>query len=580
MTHLQEEIIRKRITDEELNELYEGHIENVLDYKSFDIYKDLDKLKDVDIASNLVQDAIKNNKHICISADYDTDGIPSLATVSYILFNMLKVNKENVSVIVGGRTYGRGVCTHVLNKLKGLKTAKGKDIDLLITIDHGSTDQNSYRQLKEYYPNIKILVTDHHTVEQDMYPISADAFVNVKRPDSAYTKTICGHQTIFLVLLKTHYDLTGVKDITLFEPVLPYVALSTMGDMMPMKYPLNRYLIKYGLQVWNKRLDTKLNTITSALNLTSDISPDQLSMTIAPWVNSGNRLGYESYVVKTFIAKDRTIYDPLIDKIIEINNYRKSLTSSITKTVLDGLEFSNNVYGIVVTIDSPQALVNGVIAGNIAQMYGRPTICFNDFKKDVLQGSGRAGEGNVDVLKIIRAIQADHPNLISSANGHAAAFGISILRDNLDKFKSLFNEYTKNYMPNIPIPTDIHSEYTMPVENLTYHFVKQIKDLAPYGLDFKDPIIKVFGLKIEEVIPIKTFYKVKFKSIDDKISLDGMCFFRVSMNNGLNYSNFKQILTKGTQVVVECNVGISTYGNRSFVSLNILTISPDRSLIE
>ena len=150
MTHLQEEIIRRRITDDELNVLYEGNIENVLDYKSFDIYKDLDKLKDVDIASNLIQDAIKNNKHICISADYDTDGIPSLATVSYILFNMLKVNKENVSVIVGGRTYGRGVCTHVLNKLKGLKTAKGKDIDLLITIDHGSTDQNSYRQLKEY----------------------------------------------------------------------------------------------------------------------------------------------------------------------------------------------------------------------------------------------------------------------------------------------------------------------------------------------------------------------------------------------------------------------------------------------
>ena len=50
-----------------------------------------------------------------------------------------------------------------------------------------------------------------------MYPISADAFVNVKRPDSAYTKTICGHQTIFLVLLKTHYDLTGVKDITLLN---------------------------------------------------------------------------------------------------------------------------------------------------------------------------------------------------------------------------------------------------------------------------------------------------------------------------------------------------------------------------
>ena len=88
MTHLQEEIIRRRITDDELNVLYEGNIENVLDYKSFDIYKDLDKLKDVDIASNLIQDAIKNNKYICISADYDTDGIPSLATVSYILFNM------------------------------------------------------------------------------------------------------------------------------------------------------------------------------------------------------------------------------------------------------------------------------------------------------------------------------------------------------------------------------------------------------------------------------------------------------------------------------------------------------------
>ena len=110
-------------------------------------------MKDIVLASKLLQEKIQQNKPIRILGDYDIDGIQSV----YILYTALKKCKAQVDYAIPDRVSdGYGVNERLVRK------AATEGIDTLLTCDNGIAAFQEIALAKEL--GLTVILTDHHEV--------------------------------------------------------------------------------------------------------------------------------------------------------------------------------------------------------------------------------------------------------------------------------------------------------------------------------------------------------------------------------------------------------------------------------
>ena len=155
-------------------------------------------MKDIVLASKLLQEKIQQNKPIRILGDYDIDGIQSV----YILYTALKKCKAQVDYAIPDRVSdGYGVNERLVRK------AATEGIDTLLTCDNGIAAFQEIALAKEL--GLTVILTDHHEVPyqeleegERIYQIPpADAVVNPKQQDCPYPfKSLCGAAVAFKLI--------------------------------------------------------------------------------------------------------------------------------------------------------------------------------------------------------------------------------------------------------------------------------------------------------------------------------------------------------------------------------------------
>lgn len=564
-------LIDNRLTQYEIDVVYGGY-QGVIDTK-FDIYNEINKIPFIDQAARLILDTIDNKGLIVFCGDFDNDGITSAYISHKILTTMLGCEKDNLKFIIGKRVEGRGITDILVDKLDNLSNKLDRTPSLFITADHGSNDESSYARIKELYPDIKIIVTDHHHIDCGIPPHS-DVFINTQREDCNFSKNICGCATIFLVLLRSWVAMTGSVDIRDFDTTLPFVGMATIVDMMSMKDPINRYLVKEGLKVLNDDsfFDRNIDHIVKVLNIDKNITFKDVGMSIGPLINTANRLGAEDYTLLAFITDNDDRSLELFKYLHGLNKLRKSETDYLTQQAIATTDINTYEYSGVSVIDS-KALIAGVVAGNLSQYFSRPFICFTqDYtKKDKYIGSGRAGVEGFNLLESLREIENIDKDFTVTASGHAGACGV-VVTGNIDKFKSSFDKVAKDKLINMKRPV-YNPEIEFKHSDIHLYNAKQIMDLGPYGLEFKQPIITTKNVILTSIVPIRTFYKLTFK-LDDGNEVTGMMFFKYPTKNKLNMVNFLGKVKKGMHVDINYHLSISYFRGIYSTSLEIIDIIP------
>jgi len=94
---------------------------------------DYNKLKDLDIARDLIISHVNNNSHIMLCTDKDADGISACATLYVFLTEVLRHRK--VSYNINERADGNGLNDRNVSEI--LEIHKSNKIDLVILADHG-----------------------------------------------------------------------------------------------------------------------------------------------------------------------------------------------------------------------------------------------------------------------------------------------------------------------------------------------------------------------------------------------------------------------------------------------------------
>jgi len=214
---------RNITTKEEATEFIEKNPKGIRNPKNLpDCQKAVERLKK----------AIENNEKIYVWGDYDVDGITSTAIV-VTCFNLFGANF--IYKVPNRFDDGYDIKRHSVDEC--IK----ENCQILMSVDCGivAFDTAEYAKEKEIY----LIITDHHSANDDGRIPDAVAVVNPSRKDSEYGFSgLCGAAVAFKLMLALGKELKFDLN-TIISETLEFVALGTVADV-----PLCKMKIEFLLQ--------------------------------------------------------------------------------------------------------------------------------------------------------------------------------------------------------------------------------------------------------------------------------------------------------------------------------------------
>lgn len=452
-----------------------------IDYESFinpgKTVFDSRLFKDMDKGLSLIKDAIISKKTICVINDYDVDG----DTSGTIMKEGIGVCGGNVFILTPKRKIdGYGISRRLVDM------AKEKGAEYIITTDNGIAASDTISYAKSL--GFKIVVTDHHEVPKDkegndILP-PADAIIDAKQKDCKYPfRDICGAQVAFkfIVLLFREFSIDKPTTDRLFRRFTELAAVGAICDVMPL-IGENRALVKAGIELIRSSQIMGFRQLMKVKKMEpSKLTAEGIAFGIGPCMNAMSRLRDDTDTVLDFLSeRDYIQAEKLASILNDTNEERKSVqdeTLSQAKCIMK-LEGERQVNFLF--IPNANAAILGIVAGNIREYTGHPTVCLTGEKNGILTGSGRSTE-NYDMYSMF----SKHKDLFAKFGGHAGAVGISIPEKNLGKVIDLINEDAKDYDFSIVTTIDL----AISMNSVTEKLIEDIETMEPFGEGNPAPIL-------------------------------------------------------------------------------------------
>lgn len=433
-------------------------------------------MKNMNVAVERVEKAIKEGENILVYGDYDVDGTTSVALVS----KFLKTKLDSIGTYVPDRdNEGYGI------SYKGIDFADDNGFSLVIALDCGikAIDKIDYANKK----NIDFIICDHHTPGQKLP--DAVAILNPKQNDCKYPyKELSGCGVGFkLVQALSQNGGVSVDDLV---PYLDLVATSIAADIVPMTGE-NRILTYYGLQVINENPCIGLAALKKTAYEKDTLNITDVVFGIAPRINAAGRLKHANYAVELLTENDAEKALKMAIAINTINTERKDLDKKITEEALAQIadEDLQDSYTTVVYSENWHKGVIGIVASRLIETHYKPTVVFTK-SGDYLTASARSVRG----YNIYEALEQCN-DYIEQWGGHKYAAGLRVKPENYKAFKKRFEAVVKKTMrPELRLPEIlVDSEIFLSEVSLKFHRI--LEQMAPFGPGNMHPVFAASGLR-------------------------------------------------------------------------------------
>ncbi len=435
-------------------------------------------LPDMEKAVDRIVTAIKNKEKIVIYGDYDVDGITSITVLkSFLEERGLQVDQYIPNRLEEG--YG-------LNK-PALEEIASKKYDLMITVDCGISAIEEIDYANSL--GIQTIITDHHEPVEELP--KAFAVIDAKRKDNKYPfRELAGVGVAFKLSQAISIRL-GLEEKEYLK-FLDIVCVGTISDIVPL-VDENRVITKLGLRLVQQTKNIGLKALLQASGY-NKIDSNTVSFGIAPRINASGRMGYQEDALALFLSKNIVEVNDLVKKLNGYNTKRQEIERNIYNEALAKIENehldNNNV--IVVGGNGWHHGVIGIVASKITDLYFKPSIllCFED---DIGKGSGRSIPG-FDLHEALNKCS----NSLEKFGGHAMAIGVTVKKDNLDKFENDIEKIAEesNIKDIVPI---INIDAEIDLNNINKDIVESLSALEPFGEGNKMPLFAYRNLKINSI---------------------------------------------------------------------------------
>ena len=445
-----------------LRNIDENNFENYLNPKIKNILPDPYVLHDMELATQKIVKCIKEKKKIGIFGDYDVDGSTSTALLSKYF---REIGAEFEFYIPDRLKEGYGP------NIQSFAQMIDNNCKLIITVDCGTSSVKEIEFLNQ--KSVEAVIIDHHK-QGEIVP-KAFALVNPnKNKDLSNLGNLCAAGLTFLVLVSLNRMLKEINFFKEKEPnlicYLDLVALGTICDLVKLD-GLNRALVKQGLNVLNQSPNTGILSIINESKIENEINDYHLGYIIGPRINAGGRVGNSSLGTKLLLCNEKKITDVMALKLSEFNNLRKRIERAVELKAMQMVCDDDKI--ICISSKNWHPGVIGIVASKLTDKFNRPSIVIAEDTK-VCKASCRSVQ-NFDIGNLI--VQAVNAGLLLNGGGHKMAAGFSILKENIEKFRSYVSKkYTKK--SNDIIKT---FDSSLKILNLDINFYNDIMKLSPFG---------------------------------------------------------------------------------------------------
>lgn len=397
-----------------------------------------------------VNKAIEENENIMVLADTDVDGITSGAIITRYLRNFT----DKVSTCIDqGKQHG----------LIGQDLSKFENSDLVIVVDSLDKDESQYREL--HNKGIDVVVLDHHAISPEVPYDDVCILVSSQRNYRNTQLSGAGVCWKFCKYMDEEY-ITNYAD-----ELIDLAACGLVADMMDMTVMENRYIVSNGL---DKMCNLAIKKIVGSFAFNSTA----IAFSIAPLVNAANRINKNEIALQAFLSDDKKVVASCVKELKKCKEFQNEEVARLMPNVLEQCEKQKDKKMIVAYVDTNYG-ISGLLGNKLLEKYQKPTLILKD-TGDMYSGSMRA-VGVSDFRKIC------NDSGYAKADGHELASGISIKKEDMDKFTS----YIEEALPELNFNESVDVDIRVNLCDINRKLIDNIKKIDKVsGTNFKP--VKVF----------------------------------------------------------------------------------------
>ena len=455
-------------------------------------------LKGMKEAVGRVLKAIENGEKILVWGDYDVDG----TTGTTLLRKAIKIlGGESVFHIPNRFTEGYGV------NIPALEQAKANGVTLAITVDCGI---RSFEPLEWAKNNgLDVIVTDHHLSDEVRGNPPAFAVVNPNQPGCPYPdKHLAGVGVAF----KLAHAMLREKGLERMVPgFMKIAAIGTVADIMKLSGE-NRAIVALGLRDLTNTKNYGLKALMEVADCRSDMQSYHIGFRIGPRINAAGRMDIARHVVELFECEDFEPARQLAAMLDCRNRERQRMQQQITEMALLETEnlFDNRF--VVVAGEGWHRGVIGLAASRIAERLYRPTIVLS-IENGIAHGSARS----IGSFHLLNALDKC-ADLFEQYGGHAAAAGMQIKSENIERLRSGLNAYAVEALTDEDLVPILNIDAHVSSNSLSLEMLDELSRFEPFGAGNPKPVFvtKDLVLKDEPFVMKEKHLKMWLQNNDGK----------------------------------------------------------------
>lgn len=452
------------------------------------------KLADMEKFSKWMADAILKGKKIAAFCDFDVDGSTSAA----VLKKFFRHLGMDIPLYIPDRmTEGYGP------NVKAMHALKNQGADIILMSDCGTT---SFEVIAEGRAiGLDICIFDHH--EQGATLPDATWLINPKRRDdtsgfdmlAAVGVTFLACVGINRALREANYFADKNIPEAPLKDWLDLVGLGTVCDMVPLTGP-NRLLVRAGFQQMAQRKNIGLNALCDVGGIKKAPTPEDAGFVLGPRINAGSRVHQADLGAKLLSCDDAEEAKNIAWLLNDCNAKRRNIQADMMREAVDMIETQGLAERplIMVADESWHVGLNGLVAGQIKERYGKPACCiaFAPGMSGALEGrgSGRSVAGfNMAAL----FMAAREVGLLIKGGGHAMAAGFTVMPEHIPALDTFFLNEAEKIAGGLDLVSEEKVDGIATIRGIRPDFIKLLQDnVGPFGQENPEPRFVLPSMRI------------------------------------------------------------------------------------
>lgn len=270
-------------------------------------------------------------------------------------------------------------------------------------------------------------------------------------------------------------------------------------------------------------------------------------------------MGRAEDALDLFLSKNINEVNNLSQKLNEYNRIRQETEKKIFDNAKEQIEKEDLAQKNTIILGGHNWHhgVIGIVSSKITELYFKPSILLSFEEDGVGTGSGRSIPG-FDLHEALTKCL----DTIEKFGGHSMAIGITIKKENFEKFKKEFEQVAEqsNISEIVPI---INIDAKINFSNINKEMVESLKLLEPFGEGNKMPVFAFKNLKIDSIRALSEGKHLKLTLKEGNTVVNAI---------GFNLGHLAEEYTIGDKIDVVGVLEINTFNGVDTLQINIKDI--------